>query len=112
MFFLGISGQISTLILTVCLPCIFLVSGQKVLHVNTPANLLAIYQTQSGISFNCANVSNYPGDFYNEEKNTCFVLNNIHIIQDFPFDDFQVRRKSAYYKSSGNKAPPSPFSFC
>jgi hypothetical protein len=107
MFFVGATGQLLTLLLTVCLPFVFLVSGQKMLHVDAPSNLLVIHQNQNEVSFNEATVLEYSGDFVHEENNACFVFDDIPIIQKFPFDDFQVRWKSVFSKSSGNKAPPS-----
>jgi len=110
MFFVGATGQILTLILTVCLPFVFLVSGQQKLTVESPANVLVIHQNQNEVRYAESNVFDYHSDFVAEEKNHQFEFEDFPNLHKFPFSDFQVRWKSVYSKSSGNKAPPV-FSF-
>lgn len=110
MFFIGATGPILTLILTVCLPFVFLVSGQQKLTLESPVNLLVIHQNQNEITFTESNVYDYQSDFVADIKNHQFEFEDFPTLQKFPFSDFQVRWKSVYSKSSGNKAPPV-FSF-
>ncbi len=113
MFFVGATGQLLTLLLTVCLPFVFLVSGQQKLTVETPANLLVIHQNQHEVTFAESIVFDYHTDFVAQEKTHQFEFEDFPTLQKFPFDDFQVRWKSVYSKSSGNKAPPVlPFFSC
>jgi hypothetical protein len=106
MFFVGATGQILTLILTVCLPFVFLISGQQKIEVQSPANYLVVNQNQLEISSIQIITFNYTTDFVTEEKCKLFEIDDFPIIQEFPDDNFHVRWKSVYSKSSGNKAPP------
>ncbi len=105
MFFVGATGQILTLILTVCLPFVFLISGQQKIEVQSPSNYLVVNQNQLEISSAEISTFNYTVDFV-EEKCKLFEIDDFPIIQEFPIDNFHVRWKSVYSKSSGNKAPP------
>lgn len=111
MFFVGATGQLLTLILTVCLPCIFLFSGEKLQPVEAPASLLVIHQNQNEISFKAATVVEYNASVVAEKQNRC-IVNGYPEIQKIPFNDFQVRWKSVYSTSTGNKAPPVFFFSC
>jgi len=106
MFFVGASGQILTLILTVCLPFVFLISGQQKIEAQSPANYLVVNQNQLEISSVEINTFNYTVDFVFDKKCKLFEIDDFPIIQEFPVDNFHVRWKSVYAKSSGNKAPP------
>ena len=106
MFFVGATGQILTLILTVCLPFVFLVSGNQKIEVQSPANFLVVNQNQLEISSVEIGTFNYTDDFVCEEKCHLFEFDDFPIIQKFPYDNFHVKWKSIYSKSSGNKAPP------
>ena len=113
MFFVGATGQILTLILTVCLPFVFLVSGNQKIEVESPSNYLVVNQNQIEVSSFEIGTFNYTADFVYEEKCNLFAIDDFPIIQEFPVDNFHVRWKSVYAKSSGNKAPPvSPCFSC
>ena len=106
MFFVGATGQLLTLILTVCLPFVFLISGHQKIEVQSQANYLVINQNQLEISSVEISSFNYTDDFVNLEICHHFEFDDFPIIQEFPVDNFHVRWKSVYAKSSGNKAPP------
>jgi hypothetical protein len=106
MFFVGATGQILTLILTVCLPFVFLVSGNQKIEVQSPANYLVVNQNVEEISSDDANAFYFTTDLLTEETNCHFKFDDFPEIHQFPFDNFHVKWKSVYSTSSGNKAPP------
>ena len=106
MFFVGATGQILTLILTVCLPFVFLVSGNQKIEIESPSNYFVVNQNQLEISSVETGIFNYTNDFVCDEKWQLFEFDDFPIIQKFPNDNYRVKWKSIYSKSSGNKAPP------
>jgi len=106
MFFVGATGQLLTLILTVCLPFVFLISGNQNTEVQSPANYFVVNQNQLEISSVEISTFNYTDDFVCEEKCHYLEFDDFPVIQQFPYDNFHVKWKSIYSKSSGNKAPP------
>ena len=113
MFFVGATGQLLTLILTVCLPFVFLVSGHQKLEVQSPTNFFTVQQNIQEISSVEVISFNYNDDLILEKRNYHFEFEDIPTIQKFPFDNFLVKWKSVYSTSSGNKAPPAiPCFFC
>lgn len=112
MFFVGATGQILTLILTVCLPFVLLVSGNQKIEVQTSANNFTINQPVQELSFNESSTFSfttesapYVADHF------IFKLPDFPEIKQFPFDNYHVKWKSVYSTSSGNKAPPAILSF-
>jgi len=106
MFFVGATGQLLTLILTVCLPFVFLISGHQKIEVQSQANYLVINQNQLEISSVEISSFNYTDDFVNLEICHHFEFDDFHTNPKFPRERFRVKWKSVYSKSSGNKAPP------
>ncbi len=107
MFFVGTTGQILTLILTVCLPFILLASGNQKPDVQSPANYLVVNQNIQEISLSEVSTFYFTTDFLIEETNNHhFKFDEFPEIHQFPFDNFHVKWKSVYSTSSGNKAPP------
>ena len=106
MFFVGATGQLLTLILTVCLPFVFLMSGQSKVEVQSPAIYISIHQNHQEVSLN--EISNYDinTDFVQEENSIHFNFDEYSSNPKFPHERFRVKWKSIYSKSSGNKAPP------
>jgi len=106
MFFVGASGQLLTLILTVCLPFVFLVSSghqridlpQKSLHFESLFN-----------SHEVSTVDNKTFDFV---VNTALEYYSSPVeFKDFRFttipnEKFLITREPLFVNSSGNKAPP------
>lgn len=107
MFFVGATGQILTLILTVCLPFVLLVSGNQKIEVQSPANYFMINQNAQEISSHEISTFCYSTDFLTEETNPHrFKCDDFPEIYQFPCDNIHVKWKSVYSTSSGNKAPP------
>ena len=107
MFFVGATGQLLTLILTVCLPFVFLVSGHQKIEVQSAINYFTTQQNIQEIASIDVNSFNYSDDFIKEEKNHLFEFEDFSTVQKFPFDNFLFKWKSVYSTSSGNKAPPT-----
>jgi len=105
MFFVGATGQLITLILTVCLPFVFLVSAQpKTELIQETFN----FETQIiRLEVSATEISCFEFDFKYADKlqNIDVDFNEIFIQKIHP-PDFLVKWKSYYTESSGNKAPP------
>ena len=110
MFFVGATGQLVTLILTVCLPFVFLLSGKQAVEVQLPAKYLVVNQVQNEISSLEKNTVNYFTDIIKEDSKIHFEFKNT-VLQTFPLQEYCVKWKSIYSKSSGNKAPPVHLNF-
>jgi len=106
MFFVGATGQLLTLILTVCLPFVFLVSAhpktelvQKTLNFETQVTRQEISTPEisfSAFDLDCADKVQFTD-----------IQNNEIFIQKIHPPEFRVKWKSFYTESSGNKAPPA-----
>lgn len=104
MFFVGATGQLLTLILTVCLPFVFLVSAQpktellhETLNFETQITQLEVSAPEISCEFdlNCTD----------KHQDIDIEFNEIFIQKMHP-PEFRVKWKSFYTESSGNKAPP------
>jgi len=105
MFFVGITGQLITLILTVFLPFVFLVSSQpKIELVHETLNFenpIAHYDNSSA-KINCFITHSY----YSQKLQDIKIVVKEVVIQKMLPTEFRVKWKSFYAESSGNKAPP------
>lgn len=105
MFFVGATGQLLTLILTVCLPFVFILSGQQKITVDQTTFNFDSHKIHTEIS----SINNDTYQFIDnltdeiQIQKSEFVPSDIR--QILP-KDFQDEWKSIYLKSSGNKAPP------
>ncbi len=105
MFFVGVTGQLITLILTVCLPFVFLVSSQ-------PKTTLLQKKLNFENQIPHREVSNDEIDCVSFDFIAANNVQHINIevreifIQKIPQKKFRVKWKSFYAESSGNKAPP------
>jgi hypothetical protein len=106
MFFVGATGQLLTLILTVCLPFVFLVSSQPKTIPSQETVQLDLQKSVHEVS--SQEVSSLDFSFIFADK---LQINNIEpdntFIQKIPPENFQINWKTFYAESSGNKAPPS-----
>jgi len=106
MFFVGATGQLLTLILTVCLPFVFLVSSQPKTELLQETLNFETRINQQEVS--SPEISCFVIDLNCTDK---FQDNDIEVsdifIQKIPPTEFRVKWKSFYTESSGNKAPPS-----
>ena len=111
MFFVGATGQLLTLILTVCLPLILFVSGHQNIEIQNSTSQFEINRQHISytISSNddvsilnadfCDGLQNSQIDFVNTEK---LIL---------PFEKPLVKWKTFCLNKSGNKAPPASVCF-
>ena len=111
MFFVGATGQLLTLILTVCLPFVFLLSGQQ--KINIPETSLRI--EVSNIQYETSQQNGYAYSFTDintdEDWHYDFIAEDC-IPRKIPLRDFNVNMETFYIDSSGNKAPPAFHCFC
>lgn len=105
MFFVGATGQILTLLLTVCLPFVFIISGYSNAEVQEPTLQFEIIQNQSEVS-----VSTIQTCFYADVSIVVLpdLRSEFGIVEDKTIlpDKPGVKWETIYSKSSGNKAPP------
>jgi len=105
MFFVGATGQLLTLILTVCLPFIFLVSAQPKTELLQETLNFETQITQLEVSV--PEISCFAFELNSADKlqDNDFEFVEIFIQKMHP-TEFRVKWKSFYTESSGNKAPP------
>lgn len=105
MFFIGSTGQLLTLVLTVCLPFVFLFSAEPKANLINETLLFENIQIQQEIvSFENNSFEIHFDSVENlQETKVCFEDNFIHKI---PNSKVRIKWKSFCIESSGNKAPP------
>lgn len=110
MFFIGATGQLLTLLLTVILPFIFVFpgfSGNTSRHEAT-THIAQLKQTEipvSGVDAFHPSIQTAP-----ENQNKIFEIES-NFSLDRAHNPFLKKWKSIFINSSGNKAPPKYFSF-
>ncbi len=105
MFFVGATGQLLTLILTVSLPFIFYLSGHQKVNIEQPVLSFGTQQNVLEIS---------PVDFYSFEFNQIFatetedksIAREILGIVTIPSYNHRIPPNWFRLNYSGNKAPP------
>lgn len=110
MFFVGATGQLLTLILTVCLPFVFLVSSQSKTILPQETVQFDLQKDYQEVSSNEINTIEFSFNCVDKLQNIKIELDEI-FIQKIPQKKFCVKWKSFYAESSGNKAPPSFYRF-
>jgi hypothetical protein len=105
MFFVGATGQLLTLILTVCLPFVFLVSSQPKLEVLQETVNFENQKKQQEITSSEIISSDFIFNSIEKNQKISIEVDGI-AIQKIPLLEFRVK-KTFYAESSGNKAPPS-----
>ena len=110
MFFVGITGQLITLILTVSLPIIFLMSGNH--EIKDTKQTLSFNNHQSHQEFSSINFNSFE---FEQNYSAEIYKKNIKIEEsDFikiPYSQINVKQKLLYLNYSGNKAPPTSIYF-
>ena len=109
MFFVGATGQLLTLILTVCIPFVFLFSAQpktEILNDTLLLNKFEIKQQVSSLDYNSIEFQNET--IINESVN--WPLPEMTLVKNYHYEKFREKWKSINLKSSGNKAPPALYS--
>lgn len=104
MFFVGATGQLITLLLTVCIPLVFLVSGHQKIELTKNINSLKIVHIKVNI------------DQVTDDTVTCDQYDIADNHKNKFFADFSppnkvlfkktLVKKPAHYSIYGNKAPP------
>lgn len=106
MFFIGATGQLLTLILTVCLPFVLLLSGNQNITISNSLSHFEVQQIHQDID--------YSDDIKSFSENNVklieylnghlFIKNRIH--KKIPVRDHDVTKSIFYIDGTGNKAPP------
>lgn len=105
MFFVGATGQLITLMLTVGLPFVFLFSGNGNVELAQQTLRIEAHSVHSEIisvdvAYYCADQSNII-----EVENVPLIFREC-LAKCLLHKDFTEKWKAIYSKSSGNKAPP------
>lgn len=111
MFFVGATGQLLTLILTVCLPFVFLLSGQQKINIPETCLRIEINNIQHEIVQQNLNAYSFTNINTNEDCPFEFIAENC-IPRKIPLRNYNVNMETFYIDSSGNKAPPAFHCFC
>lgn len=111
MFFVGATGQLITLLLTVCLPLVLLLSGNPQADVQSPANYFSSVQIQHVITVTEKAMVHKTAEFVKTETQQPFVFHYRRVKQKIPLRNSFIRWDAGFLASSGNKAPPVQFNF-
>jgi len=111
MFFVGGTGQLIALLLTVCLPLVLLFSANPQAEVQSPANYFSSVQIQHVITVTQKATVHQATEFVKPEKQQPFVFHDRRVKQKIPLQNSFIRWKADFTASSGNKAPPAHFNF-
>ncbi len=106
MFFVGATGQILTLILTVCLPFVFLFSAEPKADLLKETLLFENIQIQQEIVSFENNLFQIHFDSVENVHDTKIGFEDT-FIQKIPITMILLKWKSFCAESSGNKAPPA-----
>jgi hypothetical protein len=106
MFFVGATGQLLTLILTVCLPFVFLLSGQPKNELLQEKALFDIQNNHQEITSTTINSLELSVYFDENIENINFKVDDSYV-KKLPPKSYRIKWKSFYTESSGNKAPPA-----
>lgn len=111
MFFVGATGQILTLMLTVCLPFVFFFSGHQNIEISDSALQIEVRQIQHEVIHHEISAVSYS-EITAEETQHCDLILKDYTYRKIPLREFNVKKESFYIGSSGNKAPPVFHCFC
>lgn len=105
MFFVGASGQLITLILTVCLPFILILSGFEKIDIQKSTLSFYVHQNQQEVL-----TVDYSSYDFTQYSSTEIQYNKIEIEDSdpikIPHSHFKEKWKYFNLHDSGNKAPP------
>ena len=105
MFFVGATGQLLTLILTVCLPFVFLVSSQPKLEVLQETVNFENQKKQQVITYSEITSPDFIFTTIEKDQIISIEVEGL-VIQKMHPPEVREKWKSFYTESSGNKAPP------
>jgi hypothetical protein len=106
MFFVGATGQILTLILTVCLPFVFLFSAEPKSNILTETLQFENIQIHQEVVLAEGNSQQIHFDSIENLQNI-FTEFEDSVIQKIHSKNVREKWKSFCAESSGNKAPPT-----
>jgi len=105
MFFIGATGQLLTLILTVGLPFIFLLSGHQKSELNQNSKRFEVYQEINPYNFKSeVDSSSFTLVTYETKQQNLILLNSPH--EKNPFIFYLGEFNGIELTGSGNKSPP------
>jgi hypothetical protein len=105
MFFVGATGQLLTLILTVCLPFVFLFSAQPKTEILNDTLLISQHEIKQHVS----TVENISFEIQIESTQNVLLCHSDFespFLNKLPGNNFRIKWKPVHLDSSGNKAPP------
>jgi len=112
MFFVGVTGQLITLILTICFPLVFFVFGNHKTDVQRTTLSVNIHQSHHEISSFDFNSFEFEQDYFAEIYKKNIKIEESAFIK-IPYFQINVKQELCYLDYSGNKAPPiSTSSYC
>ena len=110
MFFVGATGQLLTLILTVSIPFMMLVTGHQKVELYEKQISFDI-EHLNRFEINIDNQTHFSGSDFVAENKKCHTIFNFVRVLKTPPDKFRVSWKMIYLEYVGNKAPPLTFLF-
>lgn len=106
MFLVGATGQLLTLILTVCLPFVFLISGHQNLQVEQSSLNFEVFESPE--NFVVTNSDSFvASDLFSDEIQTEKIGFKHCVKRKIPHERFHVKWKILCINTSRNKAPPT-----
>ena len=111
MFFVGATGQLLTLILTVSIPFMMLVSGHSKAEEHNEKQISFDIEHLAQFGINSNNQTNFTDFNFVAENTKCHKIFQFVKELKTPPDKFGLERAKIYLEDIGNKAPPTTFSF-
>ncbi len=111
MFFVGATGQLITLLLTVCLPFVLLLSGKPQVDIRLTTETIIVCENRNEIPQFEISSSDFVADFISQKDNLYLNFEDIYTIQKIPPQRFLFNWEQICSTSSGNKAPPFSVSY-
>lgn len=105
MFFVGATGQLITLMLTVVLPFVFLLSGNRNVEAAPYTLRIEAHPLHSEVVSGCIDSTSFDQSVVSEVKEAHIGFREC-LAPCLHHHHFQEKWKTIYSKSSGNKAPP------
>lgn len=111
MFFIGATGHFLTLILTICLPFVFIISGHQKITLPDHSLQIEAKQIQHEISTNDVNSGSIAkvNAFVNK---CCILIAKPSTFRKIPHCNINSKKEPFYFDCNGNKAPPVFHCFC
>ena len=106
MFFVGATGQLLTLILTVGLPFVFLFSGHQKIEIQNPSSKLQIQQEKQKIVIDTSISFEEAFNLVFEQQKINIGIKFVRLKKNLPGNSIK-KHKRFLANYSENKAPPS-----